>query len=281
MKNAVNEKIKHLRQWIVAREQPVDSLKYNLLKKIPDTAVFIKKALKLKWIEYFWPSKKTIIYKRKMKDIKQYFTEQLRNSRFTDKGNLLQKFAEKGLCRQYILSEIKRTEENRKARESDLLNYLIQKQDILLRQRAECMKRLSAKVTKYAQQIRQELSPYIKEIQHCQNLVKQEAGKLRINPTSKSVKKEDNNKNLEKKKSKSVLMETLEASDKLVALVGSKKISRQKAIKHFWDYVKKKELQDSKDRRNINLDDTLKKLFGNKKQVSMFEATQVISRNLK
>ena len=76
-------------------------------------------------------------------------------------------------------------------------------------------------------------------------------------------------------------MKTMEASDSLAAIVGSRKITRQKAIKHFWDYVKKKKLQDSRDRRNINLDDSLKKLFGNKKQVSMFEATTVISRNLK
>ena len=77
------------------------------------------------------------------------------------------------------------------------------------------------------------------------------------------------------------LMRTLEASDKLAEVVGSKKITRQNAIKHFWDYVKKNKLQDSKDRRNINLDDKLKQVFGNKKQVSMFEVTKLISKNLK
>ena len=280
-KNIINKKIKNLRKSIVDREKSLGGLQYNLLKNIPDTITLIKKELKLSWIEYFWPSKKIIIYKRQMKNIKQHFTEQFKNSNFLGGSNLFQQFSEKGLCRRYILSEIKRTEEERKVRENNLVTYITQKQDVLLQQRSECMKRLSLKIAEYAQQIRKELSPYIKEIQHRQNLVKQEAGKLRINPTSKSVKKEDNNKNLEKGKSKSVLMETLEASDKLVALVGSKKISRQKAIKHFWDYVKKKKLQDSKDRRNINLDDTLKKLIGHKKQVSMFEATQVISRNLK
>ena len=99
----------------------------------------------------------------------------------------------------------------------------------------------------------------------------------------KVVKKKVVKKKVKKKKRKlnPALMRTLEASDRLAAIVGSKKITRQKAIKHFWDYVKKKDLQDSKDRRNINLDDSLKKLFGNKKQVSMFEATKVISKNLK
>ncbi len=99
----------------------------------------------------------------------------------------------------------------------------------------------------------------------------------------KKVVKKKAKKKVKKKKRKlnPALMKTLEASDKLAAIVGSKRITRQKAIKHFWDYVKKKKLQDSKDRRNINLDDTLKRLFGNKKQVSMFEATKVNSKNLK
>ena len=99
----------------------------------------------------------------------------------------------------------------------------------------------------------------------------------------KVVKKKAKKKVVKKKKRKlnPALMRTLEASDKLAEVVGSKKITRQKAIKHFWDYVKKNKLQDSKDRRNINLDDKLKQLFGNKKQVSMFDATKVISKNLK
>ena len=115
--------------------------------------------------------------------------------------------------------------------------------------------------------------------------------KAKKKPAKKKAKKKPAKKKVAKKKAKKkpkkkrklnpALMRTLEASDKLAAVVGAKKITRQKAIKHFWDYVKKKKLQDSKDRRNINLDDTLKRLFGNKKQVSMFEATKVISKNLK
>ena len=99
----------------------------------------------------------------------------------------------------------------------------------------------------------------------------------------KVVKKKAKKKAKKKKKRKlnPALMKTLEASDKLASIVGAKKITRQKAIKYFWAYVKKKNLQDSRDRRNINLDDSLKKLFGNKKQVNMFEATKVISKNLK
>ena len=106
--------------------------------------------------------------------------------------------------------------------------------------------------------------------------------KVKKKPVKKKVKKKVAKKKMKKKrKLNPALMKTLEASDSLASIVGSKKITRQKAIKKFWDYVKGKKLQDSKDRRNINLDDSLKKLFGNKKQVSMFEATKVISKNLK
>ena len=96
----------------------------------------------------------------------------------------------------------------------------------------------------------------------------------------KKVMKKAKKKAKKKRKLNPALKQTLMATDALASVVGSKKITRQKAIKHFWDYVKKKGLQDSRDRRNINLDDHLKKLFGNKRQVSMFEATKVISKNL-
>ena len=71
------------------------------------------------------------------------------------------------------------------------------------------------------------------------------------------------------------------ASPQLQALVGSKKIGSQQARKKFWDYVKKKGLQDKKDGRKINLDSTLKSLVGgNKKQISMFDVAKVISKHL-
>ena len=99
----------------------------------------------------------------------------------------------------------------------------------------------------------------------------------------KKVVKKKKKKKVVKKKRKlpSAFKQVLEASDELAAIVGVRKIRRQNALKNFWNYVKKKNLQDPKNRQNINLDDSLKKLFGNKKQVTMFEATSVISKNLK
>ena len=50
--------------------------------------------------------------------------------------------------------------------------------------------------------------------------------------------------------------------------------------KKIWKYIKKHDLQDAKNRRNINADDKLKPVFGGKKQVSMFEMTKLVNNHL-
>ena len=47
----------------------------------------------------------------------------------------------------------------------------------------------------------------------------------------------------------------------------------------MWDYIKKHDLQDAKDRRQINADAKLEKIFG-KKSVSMFEMNKHLSQHL-
>ena len=176
--SAVDEKIKNIRKWVVEREKPSKSLKNNLLNNIPVTIVAIKKENNLSWIEYFWPKHKTINYKRKMKSIKKLLTEQLQKNTFIDRGQLFQKFAEQGVCRKYLLSEIQKTEEDRLEREGRLIKEIKQYQENLLNQRSKSMKRLSGKIIEYIQEIREELSPDLKKVQDCQNIVKKEAKKL-------------------------------------------------------------------------------------------------------
>ena len=114
-------------------------------------------------------------------------------------------------------------------------------------------------------------------------VIKKKTVKRKTAKKKKVVRKKAAKKKVKRKKRKlnPALMRTYTATDKLADVVGAKKITRQKAIKYFWAYVRKKGLQDNRDRRNINLDDKLKKLFGNKRQVNMFEATKIISRHLK
>jgi upstream activation factor subunit UAF30 len=63
--------------------------------------------------------------------------------------------------------------------------------------------------------------------------------------------------------------------------VGDTPIPRSEVTKRVWAYIKKKGLQDKKNRRMINADDNLKVVFAGKKQVSMFDMTKLVSKHLK
>ena len=69
-------------------------------------------------------------------------------------------------------------------------------------------------------------------------------------------------------------------SPELAAIVGPGEMPRSEIVKKLWEYIKKHELQDSKDKRQINADDKLEKIFG-KKSVSMFEMNKHLSNHLK
>jgi chromatin remodeling complex protein RSC6 len=51
-------------------------------------------------------------------------------------------------------------------------------------------------------------------------------------------------------------------------------------VKKLWAYIKKHGLQDQKNKRQINADDKLKKVFGGKASVSMFDMTKLVSKHL-
>ena len=72
----------------------------------------------------------------------------------------------------------------------------------------------------------------------------------------------------------------LQLSPQLEAVVGKGPLPRGEVVKKIWDYIKSRNLQDAKNRRNINADDKLKPLFGGKSQVNMFEMTKLVSQHL-
>ncbi len=76
-------------------------------------------------------------------------------------------------------------------------------------------------------------------------------------------------------------MKPLLPSKQLALIVGSAAIPRTEVMKKVWAYIKKNNLQDTKNRRAINADDKLKAIFGGKKQVTMFEMTKLVSNHLK
>ncbi|MFI5347764.1 MAG: SWIB/MDM2 domain-containing protein [Elusimicrobiota bacterium] len=82
------------------------------------------------------------------------------------------------------------------------------------------------------------------------------------------------------KKANAAFMKPLTPSDKLAEVVGSKPLPRTEVVKKLWAYIKKNNLQDKKNRRNINADAALKAVFGGKATVNMFEMTKLVSKHL-
>jgi chromatin remodeling complex protein RSC6 len=66
----------------------------------------------------------------------------------------------------------------------------------------------------------------------------------------------------------------------LAVIVGAKPLPRTELTKKLWEYIKKNDLQDPKNKRNINADEKLKKVFGGKATVNMFEMTKIVSGHL-
>ncbi len=73
----------------------------------------------------------------------------------------------------------------------------------------------------------------------------------------------------------------VQPSEDLSAVIGSKPMPRSEVTKKVWDYIKANGLQDQTNKRMINADENLKKIFGGKKQVSMFEMTALVNKHLK
>lgn len=81
-------------------------------------------------------------------------------------------------------------------------------------------------------------------------------------------------------KSNSAFMKPMTISDELAVVVGKGPMPRSEVVKKLWVYIKSNGLQDSKNKRNINADEALKKVFDGKSVVSMFEMTKLVSKHL-
>lgn len=78
---------------------------------------------------------------------------------------------------------------------------------------------------------------------------------------------------------KNTFMKPLTPSADLAKVVGTKPLPRTEVVKKLWAYIKRNKLQDTKNRRNINADETLKVIF-RKNTVNMFEMTKIVSKHL-
>ena len=76
-------------------------------------------------------------------------------------------------------------------------------------------------------------------------------------------------------------MKPMTPSAQLSTVVGSSPLPRTEVTKKLWAYIKRKGLQDQKNRRQINADENLRPIFGGKANVSMFEMTKLVNKHLK
>ena len=83
------------------------------------------------------------------------------------------------------------------------------------------------------------------------------------------------------RKANPALLKPLELSAELEAVVGKGPMPRSEVVKQMWVYIKKHDLQNPQNKRNIMADDKLRPLFGGKDEVSMFEMTKLVSGHMK
>ncbi len=84
-----------------------------------------------------------------------------------------------------------------------------------------------------------------------------------------------------KRKPNAAFMAPLSVTPILAEVVGNKPLPRTEIVKKIWDYIKKNNLQDQKNRRMINADEKLKPVFGGKAQISMFELAKLVNDQVK
>ena len=82
------------------------------------------------------------------------------------------------------------------------------------------------------------------------------------------------------RKANPALLKPLDLSGDLEAVVGKGPMPRSEVVKKLWEYIKKHDLQNPQNKRNILADDKLQPLFG-KKEVTMFEMTKLVSAHMK
>ena len=83
-----------------------------------------------------------------------------------------------------------------------------------------------------------------------------------------------------KRKPNAAFMKEMTPSAALAEIVGSKPLPRTQVVSKIWDYIKKNNLQNPENKREILADDKLQPIFG-KPKVTMFEMNKHLAQHLK
>ena len=108
---------------------------------------------------------------------------------------------------------------------------------------------------------------------------KSSARKSSRKATKKAGRKTKRKSSGKKRTPNAAFMKPMKPSSDLASVVGSSPMPRTEVTKKLWQYIKRKGLQDSKNRRMINADENLRPIFG-RSQVSMFEMTRLVNKHL-
>ena len=81
-------------------------------------------------------------------------------------------------------------------------------------------------------------------------------------------------------KKPNALQQPLTPSPELAAVIGEGTVTRGDMVSKIWVYIKKNDLQNPANKREILADDKLKKVFGVDK-CTMFEMNKYLSKHLK
>lgn len=106
--------------------------------------------------------------------------------------------------------------------------------------------------------------------------------KIKEKTTTKSAKKDEKSEKKSKtsKKVGSRKEPVYSVSKELSDVINQKEITRTALMKEIWDYIKKHELQDPKNKRRIIPDQKLAKVFGSKQGIDMFKLSGVLGKHL-
>ncbi len=82
-------------------------------------------------------------------------------------------------------------------------------------------------------------------------------------------------------KKANALQQPLQPSSELAAVIGGGQVTRGEVVSKIWAYIKKNNLQNPANKREILADAKLKPVFGGKSAVSMFEMNKHLAGHLK
>lgn len=81
-------------------------------------------------------------------------------------------------------------------------------------------------------------------------------------------------------KGQSGLQRPVKPSKELAEITGPDPLPRSQIVSKMWDHIRKNNLQNPENKREIIADDKLRPIFGGKDRVSMFEMNKHISNHV-